>query len=274
MLLMGYIAYIIFMVFNKQILTRCFGSHLGDSQVPLLEEPEQAAELGEMPERLESAEVAVEEAAPPADGPSFEFMNNWLFRVVACPFDVAFSYTVPTLANSNPEQLAHTLPALRLLASFTLSMLWVAALSWAMTWTATGIGCVAKLDSAVIGVTLVATGTSLSGIISSTIVAKQGYGNMAVANALGSNVFCIFVGLGLPWFISTALVHNKPFPIASVTHDVVYEAIVAIFGTLLGVIAMLWWRKFLFTASIGFVMLLWYFLFVAYVFVQNLSHTL
>lgn len=32
---------------------------------------------------------------------------------------------------------------------------------------------------------------------------------MAVANALGSNVFDILLGLGVPWFISTALMGQK-----------------------------------------------------------------
>ena len=32
-------------------------------------------------------------------------------------------------------------------------------------------------------------------------VAKNGQGDMAVSNALGSNVFNIFLGLGLPWCV-------------------------------------------------------------------------
>ena len=37
------------------------------------------------------------------------------------------------------------------------------------------------------------------------IVARQGLGNMAVSNALGGNVFNIFMGLGLPWTLYTLL---------------------------------------------------------------------
>jgi len=32
-----------------------------------------------------------------------------------------------------------------------------------------------------------------------------GYGDMAVSNAIGSNVFDILVCLGLPWFLQTAV---------------------------------------------------------------------
>ena len=34
-----------------------------------------------------------------------------------------------------------------------------------------------------------------------------GYGDMAVSNAIGSNVFDILLCLGLPWFIKTAIVN-------------------------------------------------------------------
>ena len=33
-----------------------------------------------------------------------------------------------------------------------------------------------------------------------------GYGDMAVSNAVGSNVFDILICLGLPWFIQTAII--------------------------------------------------------------------
>lgn len=32
------------------------------------------------------------------------------------------------------------------------------------------------------------------------------YGDMAVSNAVGSNVFDILICLGLPWFIQTAII--------------------------------------------------------------------
>ena len=38
-------------------------------------------------------------------------------------------------------------------------------------------------------------------MISSIVVARKNLGNMAVSNALGSNIFDILVGLGLPWIV-------------------------------------------------------------------------
>ena len=41
--------------------------------------------------------------------------------------------------------------------------------------------------------------------LASVAVAKQGYAGMAVANAVGSNVFDILVGIGLPFFINALI---------------------------------------------------------------------
>jgi Ca2+/Na+ antiporter len=42
-------------------------------------------------------------------------------------------------------------------------------------------------------------GVSVPDALSSIAVIKEGYGDMAVSNAVGSNVFDILVCLGLPW---------------------------------------------------------------------------
>ena len=53
-------------------------------------------------------------------------------------------------------------------------------------------------------------GTSLPNYVASTLVAKQGFGGMAVSNAIGSNVFNVLVALGLPWFLYP-LIHGHPY---------------------------------------------------------------
>jgi Ca2+/Na+ antiporter len=51
------------------------------------------------------------------------------------------------------------------------------------------------------GVTVLAIGTSIPDALGSIFSAKQGYAGMAVSNAIGSNVFDILIGLGVPWLI-------------------------------------------------------------------------
>ena len=54
--------------------------------------------------------------------------------------------------------------------------------------------------------TLLAAGTSIPDALASVFVSRDGYGDMAVSNSIGSNVFDIFICLGLPWFIQTAFI--------------------------------------------------------------------
>ena len=48
------------------------------------------------------------------------------------------------------------------------------------------------------------------------ILSILGFGDMAVSNAVGSNVFDILLCLGLPWFLKTTFVTpNKPVQVYS-----------------------------------------------------------
>ena len=85
--------------------------------------------------------------------------------------------------------------------TFLTSIMWIGVISWFMVeWTAE-IGCVLGIPSAIMGVTVLAAGTSIPDALSSIVVARQGEGDMAIANAVGSNVFDIWLGLGLPWLL-------------------------------------------------------------------------
>ncbi|MFM7975343.1 MAG: sodium:calcium antiporter, partial [Pirellula sp.] len=62
---------------------------------------------------------------------------------------------------------------------------------------AVGLATLAKLTPAVIGLTVVAAGTSVPELAVSAIAAYQGKSDIAVANVVGSNIFNITVILGL-----------------------------------------------------------------------------
>merc|ERR1712146_804950 len=57
------------------------------------------------------------------------------------------------------------------------------------------------MAATIMGLTLLAMGTSIPDALGSITVAKNGEGDMAVANAVGSNVFNIGIGLGVPWLL-------------------------------------------------------------------------
>jgi len=62
------------------------------------------------------------------------------------------------------------------------------------------------------GQIVLAAGTSVPDCMASIVVAKEGKGDMAVANAVGSNTFDILLGLGGPWLLKT-LWDGKPLPV-------------------------------------------------------------
>jgi len=83
-------------------------------------------------------------------------------------------------------------------AVFFISILIIAALSWVLVESAIGIAHILNISEAVIAVTVLAVGTSVPDFISSVVVSKQGRGGMAISNVIGSNIFDILIGLGLP----------------------------------------------------------------------------
>lgn len=68
------------------------------------------------------------------------------------------------------------------------------------------IGTTLGIPDTVMGLTFVAAGVSIPDALSSMAVIKEGYGDMAVSNAVGSNVFDILICLGLPWLIQTTII--------------------------------------------------------------------
>lgn len=81
----------------------------------------------------------------------------------------------------------------------------MALLTYVLVWMLAIIGFTCGIPDTVMGLTLLAAGTSLPDTFSSFIVARKGEGDMAVSHANGSNMFNILFCLGLPWFLQTAL---------------------------------------------------------------------
>ncbi|XP_017938335.1 sodium/potassium/calcium exchanger 4 isoform X1 [Manacus vitellinus] len=87
--------------------------------------------------------------------------------------------------------------------TFVLSTFWIALFSYFMVWMVTVIGYTLGIPDVIMGITFLAAGTSVPDCMASLIVARQGLGDMAVSNTVGSNVFDILVGLGIPWGLQT-----------------------------------------------------------------------
>ena len=85
--------------------------------------------------------------------------------------------------------------------NFLVSISLIAAISYVLVEVAVVSALLLNIPEAIIALTVLAVGTSIPDLFSSIIVARQGRGDMAVSNALGSNIFDVLVGLGLPFLI-------------------------------------------------------------------------
>ncbi|GAB5572485.1 sodium/potassium/calcium exchanger 5 [Prionailurus iriomotensis] len=80
-----------------------------------------------------------------------------------------------------------------------------------------------EIPDTVMGLTLLAAGTSLPDTIASVLVARKGKGDMAMSNIVGSNVFDMLC-LGVPWFIKTAFI-NASAPVEVNSRGLTYITI-------------------------------------------------
>ena len=86
------------------------------------------------------------------------------------------------------------------------------------------------LPPVVIGLTVLAAGTSAPDLIASMIAVRRGHGDMAVANAIGSNTFDILLGLGLPWLVALCFTGRGVIPVGTSN---LLESVLILIGTVL-----------------------------------------
>ncbi|XP_041864772.1 sodium/potassium/calcium exchanger 3 [Melanotaenia boesemani] len=94
------------------------------------------------------------------------------------------------------------------MVTFVASTLWIAVFSYLMVWMVTIISYTLDIPDYIMGITFLAAGTSVPDCMASLIVARQGMGDMAVSNSIGSNIFDILLGLGFPWALRTLVVDH------------------------------------------------------------------
>jgi len=121
--------------------------------------------------------------------------------------------------------------------NFTVSIIFIALLSWILVSSAVNISEFLGIPKYVIALTVLAFGTSVPDMISSIIVAKQGRGGMAISNALGSNIFDILIGLGMPWLVLAIMKGKAGFEVVTENINqhivILLVSIVAVFGVFL-----------------------------------------
>uniref|UniRef100_A0A8C8SSE6 Sodium/potassium/calcium exchanger 1 n=1 Tax=Pelusios castaneus TaxID=367368 RepID=A0A8C8SSE6_9SAUR len=143
--------------------------------------------------------------------------------------------------------------------TFLASIIWIAAFSYLMVWWAHQVGQTIGISEEIMGLTILAAGTSIPDLITSVIVARKGLGDMAVSSSVGSNIFDITVGLPVPWFLYS--VFNGLSAVA-VSSNGLFCAIVLLFLMLLFVIISIALSKWKMNKLLGLTMFALYFVFL------------
>ncbi|KAF7224376.1 solute carrier family 24 member 1 [Nothobranchius furzeri] len=159
--------------------------------------------------------------------------------------------TVPDVRNQKSRKF--------FVITFLGSIMWIAVFSYLMVWWAHQVGETIGISEEIMGLTILAAGTSIPDLITSVIVARKGLGDMAVSSSVGSNIFDITMGLPVPWLMYSSIHGLAPVAVSS---NGLFCAIVLLFLMLLFVIISIAACKWKMNKVLGFTMFLLYFIFL------------
>ncbi|CAN8065859.1 unnamed protein product [Agarophyton chilense] len=180
---------------------------------------------------------------------------GWIFFPATFFWQFLFRFTI---VDCSSDKRAHLW-----WMTFFLSIVWISGISYVMVEAARIVGCLIGIPSPVMGLTVLAAGTSVPDALASISVAKGGAGDMAVSNAIGSNVFDILLGLGFPWFLGH-LIKGAPISITVSPITTVVIPIIILFFIMVVLIIILIVLKWKLRPLLGYILFGLYGAFVTY----------
>ncbi len=130
--------------------------------------------------------------------------QNWrkVVYYTTLPLKVLIYLTTPDVREPGSENKA--------ILSTLIGFLWLAIITYILIISLTIFANLLHIDGAIFGITIGAWAASYPALWSTVVVARHGFGDIAVCNALGSNTFNCFIGLGLPW-LTWVLAYQRPY---------------------------------------------------------------
>jgi Ca2+/Na+ antiporter len=133
--------------------------------------------------------------------PSTWWLKTWYYFTYPLKYMIYIS--TPDVRRAGSEHKA--------ILSVTISFLWVAAMTYVLIDGLSRLANMMNISGTVMGLTVGAWAASYPAAWSSIVVARNGYGDIAVCNAIGSNVFSNYIGLGLPWLTYIVVHGGNPY---------------------------------------------------------------
>ncbi len=222
-----YVLYLIIMVFWARYITE--------------ESPE-----GEFSEDVPPHLSAVEKQVERSNGRNNPFLV--LKRTINYPIDLILNL-IPDVE----KKPSWTIPV------FLISLLVIGYACYFLVIAAEAFAAILNIPPAIVALTILAGGSSIPEMISSAIVSRQGRGDMAIANAIGSNIFDILMSLGLPVLIFI-LVKGKD--LEGLGGQGIGSSVMLLFSSLALVVGLLAILRFRATKAFGFFLIGLYVLYV------------
>ena len=219
--MLTYVAYIIFLLYWSKMVKN------GSDAYERLEKIEE--EMAKHPEKSKNIIVLI-------------------FRAITFPI----TFIIDSVPDPKKKE-SWTIPV------FILSLAVIAYSSYWLVEAAEDLAAILQIPPAIIALTILAGGTSVPELISSAIVARQGHGDMAVSNAIGSNTFDILMGLGLPVMLYILM---KGGAVEGIGGKDIAASIVLLFGSLIFIVLFLTILKFKANRFFGFTLIIIYVLYV------------
>jgi len=207
-------------------------------------------------EKVQDAEEEAEHAA------SLEELLDWpdetdlvgkFWWIFSIPFALLFYFTVPDTRATYRSTMRWAF------LSFFMSIMWIGVFSVCLVDWVTLLGDFFGIPIVIMGLTVLAAGTSIPDLLSSVIVAKRGYGDMAVSSSIGSNIFDVLVGLPFPWLLYCAIYQTD----VKVTAGTLGKDIGVLIAMLAAVLGVIMWNKWTMTRELGYTMFVLYLVFLA-----------
>ena len=150
-------------------------------------------------------------------------------------------------------------------ATLLASIIMIALFAIVMVELAEIFGATIGIPDVVMGLTILAAGTSVPDLLSSVIVAQQGQGDMAVSSSIGSNIFDVAFGLPLPWLCYSLViaVNNCSCEVGIVAGNL-FESLITLLVMVAAIVAVIHFSNWKMTHYLGYAMFLLYFLYLTF----------
>lgn len=188
---------------------------------------------------------------------------RYAFCAFLWPLRCALCLTIPDVRKTRWQQI----PASHWL-SFLMCCFWIGIFTVIMMWMITVIGVTLHIPDTVMGLTFIAAGSSVPDAIASVIVVREGEGDMAVSNAVGSNVFDILICMGLPWLMKSIISQS---PIIIYSRGLLYSTL-TLFSTVIYLLMATHINRWRLTKTYGYALLIGYIIVLVFCSLYELNY--